>query len=165
VVAGLCTALLGGPSGASLAQPAIIEQSPSRTPQTITGELTPTSSMLENGSFYATHSFEGTAGEGLAIELTSEDFDTYLILIGPDEAKLAEDDDGAEGTNSQIVITLPTTGTYTLIANTLEAGQTGQYQLAWRAATARDQDLALANQLNQQVMSFTGQAAIAKPFL
>jgi tetratricopeptide (TPR) repeat protein len=129
-----------------------IGQSASRTPETITGQLTPTSSVLDDGSFYATHSFEGTAGEGLAIELTSEDFDTYLMLIGPDGAKLAEDDDGAGGTNPQIVITLPTTGTYTLIANTLEAGQTGQYQLAWRTATARDQDLALAHQLNQQVI-------------
>ncbi len=148
----LSTALIGGGRSVVLAAPILIaQQATARTPQTVTGRLDQASNQLDDGSYFATHTFEGTAGEALTIELTSEDFDTYLILVGPDEAKLAEDDDGAGGTNSQIVITLPTTGTYTLIAISFEAGQTGQYQLEWRVATARDQDLALANQLNQQV--------------
>ena len=149
----LSTALIGGGSTVVLAAPILIaQQASARTPQTVTGRLDQTSDQLDDGRYHAIHTFEGTAGEVLAIKLTSEDFDTYLMLVSPDEATIAEDDDGAGGTNSQIVITLPTTGTYTLIANSFEAGQTGQYQLEWQTATATDQDLALANQLDQQVI-------------
>jgi len=127
-VASLCTALLGGVNAVVKATPGLVaQQATARTPQTVTGRLDQNSNQLDDGSYYATQTFEGTAGEVLTIELTSEDFDTYLILVGPDETTLAEDDDGSGGTNSQIVITLPTPGTYTLITKTFEAGQMGQY--------------------------------------
>ncbi len=156
-VTSLCTALLGSVNAAGKVAPGLVaQQATARTPQTVAGRLDQNSTQLDDGSYYATHTFEGTAGEVLAIELTSEDFDTYLILVGPDQATIAEDDDGAGDTNSQIVITLPTTGIYTLIAKTFEASQTGQYQLEWRVATVTDQDLALANQLNQQVIDLYG---------
>lgn len=52
-LAGLCTVLIGGTSIASLAQPVPIAQATSRTPQIITGELSPTSPVLEDdGSYY-----------------------------------------------------------------------------------------------------------------
>ena len=104
-----------------------------------------------DGSYYATHTFEGTAGETIAIELSSDDFDAYLILLDPDGKKLAEANDGAGGTNSLLVVTLPTTGTYTMVANTHKAGETGLYRVEWRTASAAEQALALANQLGQQV--------------
>jgi len=148
----VCTALVYGVNVETIAMPsALAQEAIQRATQSFTGRLDENSSVFEDGSYYATHTFEGTAGEVLTIELTSEDFDTYLILVGPDETMLAENDDGAGGTNSRIVIILPATGTYTLVANTFEASQTGQYQIEWRSATAKEQDLALANQLNQQV--------------
>jgi|GEM_PF-4838032 len=73
------------------------------------------------------------------------------MLRDPQGKTIAQDDDGAGGTNSLFIMTLPTTGTYTMVAKTYEAGETGQYRVEWRTATASEQDLALANQLNQQV--------------
>jgi len=125
-------------------------QQSARTPQFITGRLDHNSHQLGNGSYYATHTFEGTVGEVLTIELTSEDFDTVLFLIGTNEEVLATNDDGAGGTDSLILITLPASGTYTIVANTSEVSRTGPYQLELRVTTAQDQALALANQLDQQ---------------
>ncbi|MCG8364570.1 MAG: CHAT domain-containing protein [Pseudanabaenales cyanobacterium] len=113
------------------------------------GELTEASQQLEDGRYYNSHRFEGLAGEEIAIELMSEVFDAYLILQGPAGMTVAENDDG-EGTNSRIVLTLPDSGAYTILANTSAAGETGAYQLEVRAATERDQQLARADVLNQQ---------------
>ena len=152
VLAGLCTVLLGGTSAASLAQPVPIAQATSRTPQTITGELSPTSPMVEDdGRYYEAHTFEGSAGEALTIDLISDDFDAYLILVSPTGERIAADDDSAGGTNARITLTLPTTGTYTLIATSYGVGETGTYRLDTRSASAIEQGLEQAAQLNQQV--------------
>ena len=153
LVTGLCAVSLGSASPASLAGPLLIAQSNSRSPESVTGALTPTSPVIEEGdSYYEIHTFEGRANEALIIDLISDEFDAYLILQSPMGEAIAEDDDGGENTNSQIVITLPTSGSYRLIARTFEAGQTGLYQLAWRAATAKEKAIALADQLSQQVL-------------
>ena len=149
---GLCTVLLGGASSVSLAQPMLIAQSTSRSPESVTGALTPTSPVLEdNGSYYAPHTFDGRADEILTIDLISDEFDAYLILQSPTGEMIAQDDDGAGGTNARIVMTLPITGSYTLLVNSYEPGETGAYRLEWQTATATEQDLAQATQLNQQV--------------
>ena len=152
VLAGLCTVLLGGTGAASLAQPVPIAQATSRTPQIITGELSPTSPMVEDdGRYYEAHTFEGSAGEALTIDLISDDFDAYLILVSPTGERIAADDDSAGGTNARITLTLPTTGTYTLIATSYGVGETGTYRLDTRSASAIEQGLEQAAQLNQQV--------------
>jgi tetratricopeptide (TPR) repeat protein len=121
---------------------------------TITGQLDENSETLEDGSYINIHTFEGQAGEAISIELVSEAFDTYLILLGPDEQPLAEDDDGNGGTNSRIVVTLPTTGTYQMVASSYAAGETGPYTLTWQPATTADvaqvEALQRATELNQQ---------------
>jgi len=158
VLTGLCTALLGGVNvEESTASISVAQQSASRSPQSAAGRLDPTSPVLEDdGSYYATHSFEGTAGETLAIQLTSDDFNAFLGLLNPSGERIAADDDGAGGTNSLIVITLPTTGTYTIVANTYAAGEVGEYQVEWRTATDTEQALALANQLIEQAGDLYG---------
>ena len=98
------------------------------------GELNEASQRLEDGRYYNTHSFEGLAGEAIAIELTSEAFDAYLFLLGPTGTLVAENDDG-EGTNSRLVVTLPDSGEYTILANAYTAGAIGAYQLVFRSAT------------------------------
>ena len=143
--------LLSSANPASLAQPALIAQLTSRSPRSITGALSPTSPVLEaDGSYYELHTFEGTADETLTIDLISDDFDAYLILQSPTGEAIAQDDDGAGGTNARIVMTLPTTGRYTLLINSYEPGETGAYRLEWQTATATEQNLAQATQFTQQ---------------
>jgi hypothetical protein len=66
--------------------------------------------------------FEGAAGESVTITMarTSGDLDTYLILIGPDGGIVAENDDAGMG-QSQIVVALPESGTYTVRAGRFAA--------------------------------------------
>ena len=107
-------------------------------PFTLEGILDDNSETLgDDGSYYNVHTFEGKAGESITIEMVSEEFDTYLLLIGPEEQVIAQDDDGNGGTNSRIMVILPTTGTYQIIANSHTAGATGQYTLTWQQITAQ----------------------------
>jgi len=126
--------------------------SESASPTTITGRLDANSPTLQDGSYYQEHTFEGRAGEQIVIELSSEEFDTYLILKNPNDEVIAESNDGVSGTDSTIVITLSTTGRYTILAKTYSVGAMGSYRLEQRAATETDRVLAEATQLNQRVI-------------
>ena len=121
-------------------------------PTTVTGQLDETSPLLEDGSYFNIHSFEGAAGEPIRIDLVSEDFDAYLFLVGP-AGIVAQDDNGGDGTNASLAVILPTDGTYQIAVNA-GAGETGTYQLTWRVPTAdalaQAQALQRANQLDQQ---------------
>lgn len=95
------------------------------------GRLTNRSSRLRDGSRYNLYEFSGDAGQEVRIQLESSDFDTYLILVGPDDQPLAENDDRASGdTNSELVLNLPATGTYRIVANALDSRGRGEYQIA-----------------------------------
>ena len=163
----LSAILMGSGGGAVRAAPILIAQSaPSRVPQTISGRLDQNSAVLEDtGRYYETHTFEANAGEALSIELASDDFDAYLILQSPTGERLATDDDGPGDSNARIVITLPITGTYTIVVHSDQAGEGGDYQLAWRAATLAEQDMALATELNRQAEALyqEGRYSAAEP--
>jgi hypothetical protein len=82
-----------------------------------------------DNSYYDIYAFEGTAGQQVTIEMTSSEIDPYLILLNADGSELAQDDDSGGDKNAKITVTLPTDGTYTFLANSYEAGQSGNYQL------------------------------------
>lgn len=102
--------------------------------QPISGSLSERSSILPaDDSYFNAYSFDGQAGQQVLIEMSSGDFDAYLILIGPEGESIGQDDDSGGGTNSRLIATLPASGRYTILANTYSAGETGDYSL--RAAT------------------------------
>ncbi|MBD1870134.1 PPC domain-containing protein [Cyanobacteria bacterium FACHB-471] len=84
------------------------------------------------------HTFSGEAGQSVMITVTSPDFDTTLTLLDPNGAEIAYNDDYARGLNSTIVYTLPTSGTYKVVARSL-SGTGGSYELVVADATAYDQ--------------------------
>jgi hypothetical protein len=89
---------------------------------TVNGRLDSNSQTFKDDkSYYNVHTFEGIAGEQITIDLTSSEFDSYLILLDPEGKKIAEDDDSESGNNARIIVTLPTSGTYTIIANARKA--------------------------------------------
>lgn len=97
------------------------------------GSLGSNSRTLQDGSFYEEHSFQGNAGQTVTISLESNDFDTYLIVLGPNDQLLGENDDASSETlNSALTITLPITGTYRVIANAYDSSGQGQYSLTVR---------------------------------
>ena len=83
---------------------------------------------VSDGRRVQRHEFEGTMGDPVIIELVSEDFDAYLIVIGPDGAEVASDDDGGGACHARISLFLEETGTYAVIAASL-AGSTGSFVL------------------------------------
>jgi len=106
--------------------------------QTINGTLSTNDcrSPVKGSTFYADrYTFTATAGQAVSLALSSTDFDTYLYLIGPNGALVAQDDDGGgNGTNSQIPpisgrLNLPTSGTYIIEVTSFRTDNTGNYTL------------------------------------
>jgi hypothetical protein len=92
----------------------------------ISGKLTDKSNVLPaDNSFFDLYSFEGKAGQQITIEMKSQEIDPYLILLGPNQRGIAQDDDGAGSKNARITVRLPADGTYTLVANSYEARRVG----------------------------------------
>jgi len=97
----------------------------------IQGKLDRNSQMLSTDrSLFDIYTFAGKAGQRVTIEMTSQEINPYLVLLAPNERELAHDNDGGNGRNARISIILPMNGTYALIANAYEAGETGTYRLA-----------------------------------
>ncbi|NJK66025.1 MAG: trypsin-like serine protease [Microcoleus sp. CSU_2_2] len=101
----------------------------------VSGKLTNQSSILPaDNSFFDLYSFEGKAGQQITIEMKSQEIDPYLILLGPNQREIAQDDDGAGSKNARITVRLPADGTYTLLANSNEARRSGAYTLELKAS-------------------------------
>ena len=93
------------------------------------GRLDSRDEQLGDGSFYEVYTFDGQARQQVSIQLTSSDFDTYLILSDPDGQKIAENDDAPNSTNSAITVTLPSSGPYSAIANGYDSTSVGVYRI------------------------------------
>ncbi|MDQ1522874.1 MAG: hypothetical protein QOE47_798 [Pyrinomonadaceae bacterium] len=103
--------------------------------QSLSGALTTTDCRFIEGSYFDSYTFNGIAGQQVAIALNSGVFDTFLYLLAPDDSAIAIDDDGNGGTNSRIpattgFITLPFNGTYTILVSSFEPSVTGAYLLS-----------------------------------
>lgn len=109
----------------------------------VESELDDDDGVLEtDGSFYELWTYQGHAGEQLRIRMESDDFDTYLAIgrlaggCGEFE-EMATMDDGGDGTNSLLEITLPEDGEYVIRANSFSADQTGDYTLVVESSRDR----------------------------
>ncbi|HKP37205.1 MAG TPA: Calx-beta domain-containing protein, partial [Pyrinomonadaceae bacterium] len=112
--------------------------------QTVLTTLAATDCPLGDGTVLDPYTFNALAGQQVAVLMNGNvsmngNFDTYLYLLNPDGSTLASNDDiDTQGgnLNSRIpvsgLITLPTSGTYTILANAFETpanGGTGTYSL------------------------------------
>jgi serine protease Do len=96
----------------------------------IEGDLNPTSNLLpSDNSYYNGYTFEGKAGEQVSIDMSSRDFDAYLILLTPNGRSTIKDDDSGGGTDAKITTTLPENGTYLILANSASPRAGGHYRL------------------------------------
>ncbi len=83
-----------------------------------------------DGGVYDVYSFVGRAGQSINLSLTSPDFDTYLVLIGPDGTLIAENDDiNSSNFNSAINTSLPSNGDYIVVVTSFAPGERGVYQV------------------------------------
>ena len=96
----------------------------------VEGSLAEDDGKGAGGATADTYRFSGREGQRIRIDMSSEEFDTYVELFDAGRVSLAEDDDGAaEGTNSRLTFTLPSTGVYFIEARAFSEA-TGAYSLA-----------------------------------
>lgn len=76
------------------------------------------------GGFARDYSVKFNQGDNVAIDLTSDNFDSIVILMAPNGSMIAENDDGPDGsTNSLLFHRITNTGTY--IVRVRAFGETG----------------------------------------
>jgi CHAT domain-containing protein/Tfp pilus assembly protein PilF len=138
---------------------------------TVQGRLDRTSQQLGDSTYFNAHPFRGTAGQRVKIDLTSHEFDTYLILLDPTGNKIAEGGGGSGSSNARLVVTLPATGMYTVLAasqrSSIFADDTfGRYTLTWNLAPTaiRPEDLHQAEQLSVQASFLFSQGQYKEAF-
>ncbi|MGB3572682.1 MAG: PPC domain-containing protein [Phormidesmis sp.] len=94
------------------------------------GALSSGDAVLDDGSLYDQYTFSASDGQYVTISLESEDFDPYLILLDPTGQRIGENDDvSSTNRNSRLIVTLPSTGLYTAVANSYESGRSGEYAI------------------------------------
>ncbi len=96
--------------------------------QQYSGTLAPGDDQLGEGEWFDVYTFEGLPGQYLRVDLRG-DFDTYLGVVGPGDFQV-ENDDGDDGSgHSAVEGVLTEAGTYTVVATSYAAGQSGSYTL------------------------------------
>ena len=82
------------------------------------------------GGFARDYTVYLEGGDQVAIDLTSEEFDTLVTLMGPDGSAVGENDDGPDGTtNSLLFARVTETGTYTVRVRSYAGQGTGEFFL------------------------------------
>jgi hypothetical protein len=78
---------------------------------------------------YQVWQFEGRRGQRVAIDLTSDDFDGYLLLRDPDGYLVGSDDDSGDELNARLHAILGRDGTYRVVATAVGDSARGRYTL------------------------------------
>ncbi|HYW12528.1 MAG TPA: hypothetical protein VE871_11225 [Longimicrobium sp.] len=106
--------------------------------QAVQGELARGDAKDHGRSYSDTYSYQGRAGETLVITLDSDAFDAVLNFGWVNEGACVElnnDDDGGEGTNSRLVVTLREDGEHHVHVGSSDQGARGAYTLRMERAT------------------------------
>ena len=133
----LANSRLAGETGQYRISVSELEQSPNTSAEIILqeqGALGANSQVWpEDNSLFEQYEFYGTQGQTVTITMESSEFDTYLMLFDEGWQILAQNNDiSPQNTDSTLVLTLPYTGTYRVIANALDNRGRGQFQLTVR---------------------------------
>ena len=94
------------------------------------GTLTASDPVFEGRPVQA-WAFEARAGDFATIDLMSDDFDSYLYVVGPGLPEPLSNDDGGEGLNSRLDVSFPANGVYHVVASSL-GGVLGKFRLRVR---------------------------------
>ncbi|QZZ18980.1 PPC domain-containing protein [Leptothermofonsia sichuanensis E412] len=97
---------------------------------TVTDRLTNKDIPTGQGGFARDYVLQLKEGSQLAIDLTSDNFDTIVALIAEDGSTVAENDDGPDGsTNSLLFTRITKTGTYYIRVRAFGEVAGGNYKL------------------------------------
>ena len=105
--------------------------------QMVAGLLSSGDNQRGDGSYYDAWLFELGSPTDVEIGMSSTEIDSYLSLFAGERGRLGthiiSDNDGGGKPNALLRGELPA-GTYTIVANSFNAGESGGYELAFAAA-------------------------------
>ncbi len=104
--------------------------------QTSAGALDEDDQRLSSGEFTEVHTFDATAGQPVRVEMTSTDFDTYLIVRGPNGQSIDNDDFEGSQDTSVIEFVALEDGRYRVTATSYREGEVGDYEIRLTSAEA-----------------------------
>ncbi len=94
-----------------------------------TGSLADGDGTLSSGEYADIYRIQGTPGQELRATLSSSDFDTYLMVIGPGEERKENDDLEGRPGESEVQMTLAESGEYRVVVTSYEPAESGNYAL------------------------------------
>lgn len=107
-----------------------------------TGALNTGDETLTSGEFADSHSIEVEAGQWVEVAMTSTEFDPYVILRPPSctaagtcEQQVDNDDFGSDG-SAFVWHRADEAGRWTVLATSAAVGESGAYEVAYRAVAA-----------------------------
>ncbi len=98
-------------------------------PFAVTGRLESADNTLQSGEYVDAYRFYGSAGDFVTAELSSQEFDTFLIVITPTGEQINVDDHEGDTSLTVIEDVLPVEGWYELMVTSFTVGETGAYFL------------------------------------
>jgi hypothetical protein len=100
--------------------------------QSLSGELGLNDTQRRSGKYEDVYTLQGRRGDRVQLDLRSTDFDSYLVVTGPEGFTLSNDDaeGGGEALDSRLVLQLPADGAYRVSVTSFRPGETGGYRLA-----------------------------------
>ncbi len=100
-----------------------------REGDTIRGELRPGDQTISSGEYADGHFLNLEAGQQVAVDVRSSDFDTYLILTKPSGATIDNDDYEGSTSHSRVETVADESGQWTIIVTSYSEGETGSYEV------------------------------------
>lgn len=99
--------------------------------ETFSDRLTRSDQRLEDGQFYKVYEIQLVQGQEVTFELSSTEFDTYLVVTGPNNETYFNDDaaENVDGYVSRLTLPIGQTGTYLVGVTSYQAGETGNFQV------------------------------------
>ncbi len=126
-ITGSAIAILGLPA---TAQQKIYDPVPISSNKEISDTLSEKDIPTGEGGFARDYYMELEEGDQIAIDLTSEEFDTMVTLIAADGSTVAENDDGPDGTtNSLLFSRITENGKYIIRVRAFGETSGGEFQL------------------------------------
>jgi CHAT domain-containing protein/tetratricopeptide (TPR) repeat protein len=132
------------------------EDDPATVLLEVEGVLDEGDNALDDGRLVDMYPFEGQAGQSIDIRLQSDEFDTFvgLIFINRDDgiAEFIGENNNASpsGTNSRLIVTLPTDGLYNFVVTAPSNSGRGRYQLKVTEVAVEETTKSQADRLLQQ---------------
>jgi len=82
------------------------------------------------GGFARDYAVKLNKGDNLAVDLSSDNFDSIITLLGPNGATIAENDDGPDGTSNSLLFTrIVEPGTYIIRVRSFGETGVGKFKL------------------------------------